>query len=82
MSFSLEFTAKNKYEANQLLARAYAPGSVKAFIEQHLACLKEEQGKEVPIYVKAQGHLYSGTDYETSTATIEVRQIRFTPVPK
>ena len=69
MSFSIDFVAKNKSVAISHVQKAYAPGSVKAFLE----CALNNLEHNTPVKVKAVGHLHeTAGDYATSTATIEV----------
>ena len=72
MSFTLEFTATNPRVATKIVRQdENLPLCVSAFICQALKGCNTEQ----PVYVKAYGHLYSGNDYNVSSADLQVREV-------
>lgn len=74
MSFNFSFVARDANAARNIVAKEYAPGAVKAFIEQ--ALLGVPTG--VAVRVKAVGHQFDGGgSYCVSTATVEVEPISF-----
>ena len=78
MSFSFEFFAKTA-DVSALLdvpgtAQNHAPACVKEFIRAAVNGLPHEM-----VSVKANGHLFN-KDYQTSTATIEVKPLTLASV--
>lgn len=76
MSFSTEFHAATRSAALEIVRNTHLPEPVRAFIELAIAGLRPaDEDKPRVVHVKAHGHLCSGSDYEVSTATIEVQSI-------
>lgn len=76
MSFSVEFTARSRQHALDRL-EAFK-GSMPVTVFDYLAIginnlPPPPRDHQQIVYVKAYGHLCSGGDYETSTATIEIK---------
>jgi hypothetical protein len=73
MSFSVEFTARNKAAARKQVEAAHLPEPVRAFLLAGVANLPAatEERPRV-IRVKATGHLCTGGDYEVSSGQLEV----------
>jgi hypothetical protein len=81
MSFSFEFIAKNKADATAILVTQHCPDDVAAFIMRGIAGLSGESADKL-VSVRANGHLASGSDYEISTATIDVRWLTVAKPPE
>jgi len=79
MSFHIEFTAKNRADAEAIIdSNVYLPSPVAEFIKASLLAVKVDQ----PVYVKADGHLYQPKQTVRSNAIIEVRPLEFQDAPK
>lgn len=73
MSFSLEFRAVSKKAALEQVAKAYLPEAVRELLRTSIELLKPaDEDHPRTIFVKANGHLHTGSDYDRSTVDLVV----------
>jgi hypothetical protein len=78
MSFHVDFIAGSPADAQKIVAEErQLPESVRTFVTLALTGLPDG----MPVAVKAIGHLFSGSDYSTSTAQLQVNSLAMR-VPK
>ena len=79
MSFSFNFNAKNRSDAERLLKCADAPYVVKAFVKQALKGIPHSP--ETAVRVEGHGHLHEEGDYNVSSVNVVVTPIPFATPP-
>lgn len=78
MSWSLSFTAKTKEEAIKIVEYEKLPVSMERYIIVGLQDLPDD----VPVKVEGHGHLHTGKDFQTTSATLLVEPIFFRKPPE
>lgn len=73
MSFSIQFTARDRKTARALVKQGNLPPAVQTFLTEALHAVDVDQ----PVFVKAFGHLYEDGSLNVSTADIRVEPLVF-----